>query len=380
MALSPSTSRSTAVLALFPELLGVGGVQESGRQSVRALDALAREHHWQVQILSLNDAPGVHCLASLDRQICFRGFGRRKISFVLRMIRASMSFDGGSAHFVLAAHPNLALPAWLMKIFSRSIRIIVMAHGVEVWTRLPLLRRKALSHADLILGPSTDTVQKLTAVQGIAPSKIRKLPWPLSPYFLAMAERPEQLGLPPNFPQGRTILTVGRWASAERYKGIDNLIRVTARLRARFTTLHLVVIGQGDDLPRLRQLAIDEGVADSVDFLGHLSREELAACYANADVFAMPSSGEGFGIVFLEAMAFAKPIVGTACGGTTDLVEHGANGLLVPPDDVGKLAEALESLMENDSFRTRLGRHGAELVRAKYGFENFKIELEQILG
>ena len=96
-------------------------------------------------------------------------------------------------------------------------------------------------------------------------------------------------------------------------------------------------------------------------------------------MFALPSSGEGFGLVFLEAMAFAKPIVGTACGGTTDLVGHGVNGLLVPPGDIPKLADALESLLENHPLRTTLGRRGAQLVRERYKFEGFKTELAQIL-
>jgi glycosyltransferase involved in cell wall biosynthesis len=140
-----------------------------------------------------------------------------------------------------------------------------------------------------------------------------------------------------------------------------------------------VAVGGGDDLPRLQKLAIDAGIGDSVDFLEHLSREELAACYANADVFAMPSTGEGFGLVFLEAMAFAKPIVASDCGGTTDVVEHGVNGLLIPPRDSRKLAAALNSLLLDQSLCTELGRRGAEMVRRKHRFENFRIELEQVL-
>lgn len=380
MTLSLRTPANVTVIALFPELLGIGGIQEAGRQSARVLNELARERGWEVQMLSLNDVLGEHCLTSVDHPICFRAFGRRKISFVLCMIRKGMSFKKNDVHLVIAAHPNLALPAWLMKIFSGHLKTIVMAHGVEVWKHLPSIRRSALSHADLILGPSTDTVQKLAEVQGIAPQKIQKIAWPLSPEFLAMAECPERFTLPPAFPQGRVVLTVGRLASVERYKGIDDLIHATALLRATALSFHLVVVGEGDDLPRLRQLAIDAEVTDSVHFLGRLPTEELAACYANAVIFAMPSSGEGFGLVFLEAMAFAKAIVGTACGGTTDLVEHGVNGLLVPPGDIQKLAGALESLLENDAIRTTLGRRGAELVRERYRYEGFKIELAQILS
>ena len=93
----------------------------------------------------------------------------------------------------------------------------------------------------------------------------------------------------------------------------------------------------------------------------------------------MPSTGEGFGLVFLEAMAFAKPIVASACGGTMDLVVNRVNGLLVPPHERHRLAEALNSLLQDDSLRRRLGRLGSQMVRQKYRFETFEAELEHIL-
>jgi glycosyltransferase involved in cell wall biosynthesis len=223
-------------------------------------------------------------------------------------------------------------------------------------------------------------VEKLIGIQAIAPGKVRKLAWPLSSMFLSIAEQPALLALPRAFPKGRVVLTVGRWSAAERYKGLDELLKATAMLRGTFPSLHLVVVGQGDDLPRLRKLAVDCCLADSVHFLGNISRDELAACYAHAEVFAMPSTGEGFGLVFLEAMAFAKPVIATACGGTTDLVRNGINGLLVPPGDTQKLTEAIGSLLTDDMFRIDLGRHGAELVRKKFRFEDFTFELDRMLG
>lgn len=372
-------SSSLTIIGIFPELVGIGGVQESGRQTARALDAIARERGWDVQIFTLNDLFGEHRLPAPDQDICFRGFSHKKISFLVHMIRNRLSSKGDAVRIVIAGHPNLAVPAWMMRIFSHSVKTIVMAHGVEVWTRLHWLKSNAILHADLVVGPSVDTVDKLIGIQSIPPGKVRKLAWPLSPMFVSLAERPEVLTLPQTFPKGRVVLTVGRWAAAERYKGLDELLKATALLRSTFPSLHLVVVGQGNDLPRLRKLAVDCGIADSVHFLGNISRDELAACYAHAEVFAMPSTGEGFGLVFLEAMAFAKPVIATAYGGTTDLVENGINGLLVPPGDIQKLTEAISSLLTNDTFRTTLGRHGADLVRKKYRFEEFKVELEGIL-
>jgi glycosyltransferase involved in cell wall biosynthesis len=94
----------------------------------------------------------------------------------------------------------------------------------------------------------------------------------------------------------------------------------------------------------------------------------------------LPSAGEGFGLVFLEAMAFSKPVVGAASGGTTDLVEDGINGLLVPPGDAGALAQALGRLLGDEPLRAELGQRGAEIVRRKYQFAVFQSELEKILG
>jgi glycosyltransferase involved in cell wall biosynthesis len=285
----------------------------------------------------------------------------------------------GGSQIVLAAHPHLALPAIAMQKISPRLRTIIVSHGMEVWKPLSPVRRKALLRADFVLAPSRDTAHKLAEVQGVPQERIRKLAWPLSPNFLHMADAPGGLPLPRGFPQGQIILTVGRWDASERYKGVDELISAVAQLRHSILDLHLVAVGGGDDLPRLHKLAADLRVLDCVQFLDGLSREEIAACYAKADVFALPSTGEGFGLVFLEAMAFGKPVIAAACGGATDLVENEVNGLLVPPRDSGQLTKALDRLFRDASLRVELGRHGAEAVRRDYCFETFRAELESVL-
>jgi glycosyltransferase involved in cell wall biosynthesis len=196
---------------------------------------------------------------------------------------------------------------------------------------------------------------------------------------LKMADNPVALSLPKNFPEGRVILTVGRWAASERYKGVDDLIRAVAQLQTRFPRLCLAAVGDGDDLPRLKKIAGDLGVSESVRFLTNLSRNEIAACYARSEIFALPSTGEGFGLVFLEAMAFGKPLIGAARGGITDIIQEKVNGLLVPAGDLKSLVEALEELLENESLRIELGRRGAENVRRRYSFDVFVNDLERII-
>jgi len=367
---------SKRIIGLFPELLGVGGIQEAGRQTVAALNEIARRRGWKTFFLSLNDAPGEHLVSSgaLDSQ--FRAFGRAKARFFLAAARIALD----NAAIVLAAHPNLGLPAAFMKRLSPQLKSVVICHGVEVWQLLPRVRRAALRRADLLIAPSHFTVQKIHEIQGVPIDKIRRLPWPLSPAVLALAARSTELEPPAEFPNGKVILTVGRWAASERYKGVDDLIRAFAQLRLAVPDLHLVIVGKGDDLMRLEKLAAEMTTPGAIHFLQGLTLEELAACYGRADVFALPSTGEGFGMVFLEAMAFGKPIVAAAAGGSTDLVENEVNGLLVPAHNPDELAKALGRLMGDDAFRSTLGRRGVERVHSQYSFKRFESELDQILG
>jgi len=363
------------ILGLFTELLGVGGVQEAGRLTAAAIARIAARHGWSAEFLSLNDDAGEQCFEADAGNISLCGFARSKLQYVCAAIASGRK----NSRILVAAHPNLAFPAQCARLFSPRLRVIVISHGVDVWKPLPMLTRRALLRADCLLVASRDTAQKLADVQGATPAKIRRLPWPLNPSFLRMADSPKELSLPRSFPQGQVILTVGRWNSSERYKGADDLIRSVAQLRTDFPSLHMVAVGAGDDLSRLQELTANLNVSDRVHFFQGLSRAEIAACYSRADIFALPSTGEGFGIVYLEAMAFSKPVVGTACGGTTDLIEDGMNGLLVPPRDNVALVAGLRRLLSNQALQNTLGRRGADMVRQKYRFGVFEADLEHLL-
>jgi glycosyltransferase involved in cell wall biosynthesis len=138
-------------------------------------------------------------------------------------------------------------------------------------------------------------------------------------------------------------------------------------------------VGDGEDRSRLEQLARESGVADRIRFLYGLTQEELFACYAHCDVFALPSRGEGFGLVFLEAMAHGKPVIGGAHGGTPDVIEDGVTGVLVPHGDAALLSSALESLLANPASASEMGARGRERVLTDFSFEQFQTRLTQVL-
>lgn len=377
--LHETASRSLEIVGLFSDLLGVGGVQEAGRLTAAALDRIAEDRGTAAEFLSLNDAPASQAFHLDERRVAIDGFERKKIQYTLHALRHARRASRDIPTVVIAAHPHLAVPAALIKQITPRVKVLVMSHGIEVWTALSPARKRAVFYADRVCAPSRYTAEKLVEVQGIANNKVRVLPWPLSPEIARFVSDAAALPLPPDFPPGRVVLTVGRWSASERYKGADDLIRAIAQLKSKFPDLQLVAVGDGDDLSRLSELAQSLRVLDRVHFLSGLTRVQIAACYSRAEIFALPSSGEGFGLVFLEAMAFAKPLVGAAVGGPLDLIQHGANGILVPPSDPQKLAGALAELLNDESLCSRMGRSGAERARTTYSFRGFTERLEQIL-
>lgn len=363
------------IVGLFSNLLPVGGVQLAGRHSALVLESLASEQAWPCHLLSLNDAVGEREFSLGARRIAFQGFAGSKASFLWTALRLASK----QPHVVFAGHPNLAVAATAMKILAPRLRSLIVAHGVEVWEPVMLFRKAALRRADIVLAPSRFTCAKLAAVQGIPERKIRRVPWGLDPDFRSYAEAQGRLPLPGGFPQGRILLTIGRWSTQERYKGVEHLIEAVATLGATLPDLHLVAVGEGDDRPRLEQSAQDKGISGRVHFYEGLTRQQVAACYAHADVFALPSRGEGFGLVFLEAMAFGKPVIGANHGGTLDIIEDGKTGFLVEYGAVEKLSEAIRLLFSDGLLRVELGQRGKELVHRCFSFEAFEQRLRAAL-
>jgi len=362
------------VIGLFSELDGPGGIQRAGRHLAAVLTEFASSRGVECRLISLNDSTGLHRMSLGGREFVFTGCDRAKSQLTMTGLRAARR----RAKVVLAAHPNLGPVAQAMRLASPRMKTIVCTHGIEVWEPLSALRRRALRNASLVLAPSRDTADHVVELQGVPRERIRVLAWALDPQFEALlgGTKPSPPG---DFPSGRVILTVGRWLANERYKGMDTLITALSRLLTRWPEVQLVFAGTGDDRGWLEDLAEKTGVNMHVHFLTGLSATELAGCYAACEIFALPSRGEGFGMVYVEAMARSKPVIGGAHGGAPEVIQDGITGYLVPHGEPIPLATSLEALLANPEQGKEMGARGRHRVEQEYRFGAFAKSLKKIL-
>jgi len=362
------------LIGLFTELEGTGGVQRASRHLAAVLSEFAASRHMECRLLSLNDTPELHRMAVGGKEFVFTGCERSKARFTATAVRAARRHG----KLVLAGHPNLGPVAQTMRIVAPRLRTIVCTHGVEVWEPLSALRSLALRRANVVLAPSKDTANHV-AEQQVRRERIRVVPWALDPEFEAIPANAPQGKLPQGYPQGRVILTVGRWLASERYKGMDTLITALPRLLTRWPELQLLAVGEGNDRAWLEDLAEQNGVNRHVHFLSGLSFEELASCYEACEMFALPSRGEGFGLVYLEAMARGKPVIGGAHGGAPEVIADGVTGYLVPHGDAVQLATSIETLLSDPAMAQKMGARGRQRVEREFRFSVFAKSLKKIL-
>jgi phosphatidylinositol alpha-1,6-mannosyltransferase len=277
----------------------------------------------------------------------------------------AQSFD-----VILCGHINaLPLAASIARI--RRTPLWLQVHGIEAWAPRPSLR-PALRAVDLVTSVSRYTRRRLLNWSDLEPERVRVLP----NTFTAVAEpRDRRADLIARFglAERRVILTVGRLASSEQYKGHDRILRALPRLAKDAPDVIYMIGGTGDDAPRLAALAQESGVADRVIFAGPLPPADLPDYFSLADVFAMPSTGEGFGIVFLEAASHGLPVIGGNADGSVDALAEGAIGMMINPLNNDELVMALHAALE------RRPTFDPKIAVQRFAFSNFARHVHGII-
>ena len=227
--------------------------------------------------------------------------------------------------------------------------------------------RRNVARADRVLVTSRYCAGAVERVYGVAPERIAVVPEPID-----LEDWQRRFARAPRRPSERpTILSVARMYPRKR---LEDLLEAVALLRRRLPDVRLSIVGDGPERDRLLRRHAALGLGDAVVFLGEVSRSRLAEEYVNADCFCLPSVQEGFGIVFLEAMAAGLPVVACRAAAVPEVVPDGVAGLLVAPHRPGQLADALEDVLTDsrrrkdygDAGRRRAAEFGAPRVAQRF--------------
>lgn len=318
-------------LLLAPEFSRDGGVQRMLRLYLAALAADPAQQ--SLELVSLNDHPvelermAWWAAGRIDsKPISATACARSRLAFV----RAAWSAARGVSRIVCGHLGQLPVAALVAR---PGAQLAVVAHGIEAWSAPAALRRLTLARCHRVFCVSRYTRDRLAEHLPHLSPRLRVVPNALDP---ALLDRPPPAAPPPGPP---TILCVGRLCAADAYKGYDVLLRAFARLPASLGA-RLRFVGDGDDRRRLEALARDLEVSARVAFSGRIDDDALRQAFADCSCFALPSTGEGFGLVYLEALAAGRPCVGVQAAAVPELLVPAA-GELAPPDDPAALAGAL---------------------------------------
>ena len=352
-------------LLLAPEIFASeGGIPRIMQIYLKALCELA-EPDQAVRLLALNDS----VVGSSDVRRCATAAledwfvcSRSKPRYVRAALRMSRSCDR-----LVCGHVAQLPVAWLATRLNPRACYYLVAHGIEVWRPFNLAERIALRGAEKIFCVSEFTRRELLKNCPLPDGRAVVLFNALDPRFEIRGGLP-LVQCPP------TILVVTRLNYSDRYKGVQDIIAAMPAVRAAIPGATLRIVGRGDDLPRLQSLRHQHGLGAAVEFFGYLDDRRLATEFNACRLFALPSKKEGFGLVFLEAMAHGRPCLGARAGGVPEVITDDT-GVLIEYGDVPAIATACIAALKRE------WNEAAILDRARhFSYSQFKARFAALLA
>ncbi|MCW6038633.1 glycosyltransferase [Spirulina subsalsa FACHB-351] len=366
-------------LLLCPNLFGFkGGIQVYSQFLLDSLRSLYPQGSFDVFLKY--DQPH-QCPAPLINTR-FHGLGAFPRSLQTLLLTAQPILSGleKTPDLAIATHLNYGITCYALKRLA-GVPYWIIVHGLEGWNLEHPWRVKALQNADRVIAVSEYTRDRLLAEQPLTPQQISVLPNTFNPQQFQPAPKPEYLlkryHLNPNQP---ILLTVTRLGKTATYKGYDQILKSLVTLRQTIPNLHYLLVGKGDDTPRIQALIKHLNLQDAVTLTGFIPDHELCDHYNLCDVFAMPSKGEGFGIVYLEALACGKPVLAGNQDGSIDPLLRGKIGCLIDPDNLPEITHNLLQLLHQTHPNPRLFQPQTlrQTTIQTFGLAQFKQTLTQL--
>lgn len=310
----------------------------------KALYEIAMEQGYQFHLSSMYDEQ-----QDVDEKYIpadnFTGYGINKLKFIRKCVQQGINQD-----VVVLSHVNLLLAGCLIKLVSPKTKLVLIAHGIEVWAHFSGYKKYMLRRCDKILTVSAYTKSVMMELNHLPEEKFTVLNNCLDPFLdpPQAGEKDPQLLQRYQLKNTDTVLmTLTRLAAREQYKGYDMVIESLPGLLKEHPGLKYLVVGKYDEKERARldTLIQQKGLQGRVIFAGFIPDKELAGHFNLADIYIMPSTKEGFGIVFIEAMYYHKPVIAGNKDGSVDALLSGQLGLLINPDSSVEVSNAINEML-----------------------------------
>jgi len=368
---------STGVLFLTLRVFSAtGGIEKVCRLAGKALyDLLNESGNQKVKVFSLYDKPTDINTIYFPATI-FKGFAKKRGHFLYAAIN-----KGIHSRVVILSHVNLLTIGYFIKLFSPKTKVILIAHGIEVWRSFPGWKKRMLQRCDQVIPVSDFTKKKMMEMYQLPEQKFTILNNCLDPFLPPPKQTKKDNSLLARYGMDASdmvLLTLTRLASKEKYKGYDQVIQAVYNLKDKYASLKYLLVGKYDvaEKNRLDAMIKKLGLQGQIIFTGFVPDIELAGFYTLANLYIMPSKKEGFGIVFIEAMFYGKPVIAGNIDGSADALKNGNLGLLVDPDNQQQITHALVEVLSNTE--KYIPNH--QEVMQNFSFEVYKEKLKGILG
>ncbi|QEC77934.1 glycosyltransferase family 4 protein [Mucilaginibacter ginsenosidivorax] len=334
------------ILFTLQTFSSTGGIQKMTRTLGHSLYQLSQNINWNFELWSAYDKPDDLMPQYLPAS-AFKGFGVNRVGFVLKAISRSVKPD-----IIILSHINLAVIGLFIKLVNPKCKVWVIAHGIEVWRPLSLVKEYLLKRCDKVVCVSNFTRGQMIVRHNLNPAICDVLNNAIDPFMKLPAnfQKPKYLlaryKLNPTQP---VIFTLTRLASTEQYKGYEHVIRAVSKIKSSYPDIKYILAGKYDneEEDRINKLIVQHDVASQVILTGFIEEPELSDHFLLADMFVLPSKKEGFGIVFIEALACGLPVICGNADGSIDAIRNGELGKAINTDDPAQLYKCITEFLES---------------------------------
>ncbi|HMN45746.1 MAG TPA: glycosyltransferase family 4 protein [Povalibacter sp.] len=368
------TTRRRILHVIHERIGAVGGIQRFDLRVLRTLSGIAQELGYEFEVLALNGVATGIALPEAIRLVTADGSRARLLWLLLQRHRRAQ------LDLVFVAHLRLQKALWPARLLFPGSRYLLFVHGIEAWSAGRTRRNRLAARAivrfcvDDVVSVSRFTARRFRDAFAATRHRLHLLP-----NALDLSPEDAQVREPRPVMHQPVVLTVARMDPHDLPKGISAALRAIALLVPQFPQLRYRIVGDGALRSGYEALAAELGLQTRVEFLGRVAEQALRSIYDEADVFLLPSSKEGFGIVFLEAWRQALPVVCGNVDASTEVVEDGVDGFTVDPHDPEAIARALRRLLDDAVLRQTFGQRGREKVARDYSGAVFAERLQRIV-